>query len=76
VLVAKCFSREGTFSSTVVESMAALAVIDLYRDKGFTHVHMEGDLKNLVDVANGDEVDWSLMGHVIKDIKIGWRNFQ
>jgi hypothetical protein len=45
VLAARCFSHGGTSSPTVVESLATLVAIDLCRDKGFTHVHLEGDSK-------------------------------
>jgi ribonuclease HI len=75
VLAVRCFSHGGTSSPTVVESLAALVAIDLYKDRGFTHVHLEGDSKNLVDAVNGDAADWSLMGHVVEDIKIGLWNF-
>jgi hypothetical protein len=38
-------------------------------------VHLEGDSKNLVDAVNGDVANWSLMGHIVEDIKIELRNF-
>lgn len=66
VLVAKCFSREGTVSSYAAESLAAQMAIDMCWEKGYTHVHLEGDSKNLVDAVNCDEVDWGPMGMLSK----------
>jgi hypothetical protein len=37
---------------------------------GPTHVHLEGDAKNLVDAVNCEEADWSRLGHVVEDINI------
>jgi hypothetical protein len=57
VLAAKCFSRNGTVSPYAAESFAALMAIDVCWEKGYTHVHLEGDSKNLVNAVNCDEVD-------------------
>jgi ribonuclease HI len=66
-----------TVSPRAAESIAVLMAIDLCWEKGFTHVHLQGDSKNLVDAVNaGDGADWSPMGHVIADIKVGLRIFQ
>jgi ribonuclease HI len=57
VLSMKCFSRNGTVSPYAAESFAALMAIDVCWENGYTHVHLEGDSKNLVNVVNCDEVD-------------------
>ena len=38
-------------------------------------MHLEGDSKTLVDAVNGEEADWSLIGHVVEDIKTGLWHF-
>ena len=65
----------GSSSPIVAESLAALEAIKLRRDWGFTRVHLEGDSKTLVDAVNGEEADWSLIRHVVEDIKTGLRHF-
>jgi ribonuclease HI len=52
-------SRIGNLSLVAAESMAALMAIELCRDLGLTHVHLEGDAKIIIDAVNCEEADWS-----------------
>lgn len=45
VVAVRCFKRDGILSPAVAESMTALEAINLCRDMGLTHVHLEGDAK-------------------------------
>lgn len=44
--------------------------IELCRDLGLTHVHLEGDAKIIIDAVNREEADWSRLGHIVEYIKV------
>jgi hypothetical protein len=42
----------------------------MYREMGYSKIHLEGDVKGVVEAVNSKDADRGWMGHLIEDIKV------
>ncbi|XP_059451110.1 uncharacterized protein LOC132181902 [Corylus avellana] len=69
VRAARSNTRRGLLDPTVAEAVAAYQAVLFCNELGYTHIILEGDAKNIVDVVKDNGCNRSRMGQMIDDIR-------